>query len=334
MKQEFEPGSMENTLEDVEEFLSDVRFEDGDYSMMSTMETTNVTETFRTPNPNHAQTWGDVAEESTANKHKADPFYRSFYQDRIHEQRRRRKRRISNFSDSGVETDHYLADISETGDSQLEDIENNPETVDESTNADTSVRISQINATSNAATNSQVAESTDVLEENLTAIKPATMHEKIGLNQKNDNEAESVDDSDLEERKQEVIDRFCQYGGNLVHAEYRKEGDKNCIFAKYEIPDASVTEQTEASKIAMTEDLSAEIPNTSSAEINKDKTDESLESLKDSVRLQGAQTFRKTKNYEMDGMKYFDNNQSELNYMLQSCRRRYCQNEVSIRTNV
>ena len=148
--------------------------------------------------------------------------------------------------------------------------------------------------------------------------------------------------------------------GDLVHSEIIKEGNKSFFVMKYELSsqfEASVAEQTlptttngdhnlsqvlgseaSCSKISTEKDLNAEMhfsPNTSITETNAiDNKDVSLESLKDSVHLQGAQTFRKTKNYEMDGMKYFYYSRSERNYMLQSCRRWYCQNEVSIRTNV
>ena len=177
-------------------------------------------------------------------------------------------------------------------------------------------------------------------EEELTAIDPNTMHQ---------NEMGQTTDSGTS-----------TFNISNVHSEIIKVGDKNLFFLKGELlsePVASVAEQTlptttngdhnlsqvlgseaSSSKISTEKDLNAEMhfsPNTSITETNAiDNKDVSLESLKDSVHLQGAQTFRKTKNYEMDGMKYFYYSRSERNYMLQSCRRWYCQNEVSIRTNV
>ena len=122
-----------------------------------------------------------------------------------------------------------------------------------------------------------------------------------GSDETNDSEAVPDDANDLEESKQKTLDKFCKGEGNLVELDYRKEGNKNYIVAKYEVvlePEAT------SSKMTMEEDLTAEMhctPSTSSAKINTtDNNDESLESLKDSIRLQGMDIINK--NNEMEGM--------------------------------
>lgn len=82
---------------------------------------------------------------------------------------------------------------------------------------------------------------------------------------------------------------------------YEQESDKEEDL-EIEIKEEPLEDDSEAmtSKITMEEDLTTEMPSTTT-----DINEESLDSLKDSVCLKGAEMFEKIKNYEMEGMDIF-----------------------------